>query len=487
MKPAKAVAWIESATKASPRTAMYWNNLGVARRAAGDLDGAALAHRQALTLKPDYASAQNNLGAVEAERGDYDAAARSFEAALKLGAADPDTFANAALALARDERGEAALAMIARAESRKLQAARLDIARGVALVASQRFREAIDVLTAAAARWPSNVEAWHNLGYALEKVDALRPAADALEHALALAPEDPSTHLSLGMVQLALGEYRAGWASCRRRRNGPGRHEVAPPEPFGADLRGRRIRLCRDQGVGDDLFFLRFAPELQRRGAEVVVDVDPRLQPMLARAGFAVSGRTEERVLTGDLPFRLGHQRPEDAPPTLRLAPLAGRVDLQGAQLANLPRPWIAVSWRAGVRRQMKTIDPRTLGAALRDVPGTIVAVQRNPQPGELDAFAGALGRDIVDACAANDDLETMLALMSLVDRHAAVSNTNLHLRAAAGGMTHVLVPTPAEWRWRADGQGGLPWFRDHVAYRQAADRSWDDALRALARDLARA
>lgn len=485
-QPDQAVAWIERATRASPRTAIYWNNLGVARRAAGDLDGAVAAHRQALTLKPDYASAQNNLGAAEAERGDYEEAARSFEDAIRLGAVDADTFANAALALARDGRGEAALATSARAESRGLRTARLDIARGIALVACQRFREAIDVLTAAAARWPSNVEAWHNLGYAFERTDALRPAADALEHALALAPEDPTTHLSLGLVQLALGDYRAGWASCRRRRNGPARHEGATPLPFGADLAGRRIRLCQDQGVGDDLFFLRFAPELRRRGADVVVDVDRRLVAMLARVGFAVGGRSDESVLTGDLPFRLGHERAEDAPPPLRLAPIPARVDLQRAELMALPRPWIAVSWRAGVRGQMKTIDPGLLGHALRGVPGSFVVVQRNPHPNELAAFVQALGRDVVDASAANEDLETMLALMSLVDRHAAVSNTNLHLRAAAGGMTHVLVPVPAEWRWRADAQGALPWFRDHIAYRQSSDRRWDSALSALAHDLAR-
>jgi Flp pilus assembly protein TadD len=487
LQPTRAVEWIEHATRASPRTAMYWNNLGVARRAAGDLDGAALAHRRALTLNPDYASAHNNLGAVEAERGDYESAARSFDAAIKLGAVDPDTFANAALALARDECGERALAMIAGAECRGLRSARLDIARGTALVACRRYRDAIDVLTAATARWPSNVEAWHNLGYAFEKIDALRPALDALEHARALAPEDPATSLSLGMVQLALGDYRAGWASCRRRRNGPARLERATPTPFGPDLSGRRIRLCRDQGVGDDLFFLRFAPELQRRGAAVVVDVDPRLQPMLARAGFAVEGEADESVLTGDLPFRLAHERAEEAPPPLRLPPIAARGDLQRSRLAEMPRPWIAVSWRAGVRGQMKAIEPGLLGAALRGVAGTIVVVQRNPRPSELAAFAASLGREIVDSCAANEDLETMLAMMSVVDRHVAVSNTNLHLRAAAGGMTHVLVPTPAEWRWRPDGQGALPWFRDHVAYRQSGDGTWDAALGSLAGDLATA
>ena len=66
-QPSAAVAWIERAAGASPRTALYWNNLGVAWRAAGDLTRAAAAHRQAIALKPGYASAHNKVLLIDAE------------------------------------------------------------------------------------------------------------------------------------------------------------------------------------------------------------------------------------------------------------------------------------------------------------------------------------------------------------------------------------------------------------------------------------
>ena len=73
----------------------------------------------------------------------------------------------------------------------------------------------------------------------------------------------------------------------------------------------------------------------------------------------------------------------------------------------------------------------------------TVVSVQRNPAPGEVEAVAEALGRPVFDAGALNTDLEAMLALMAALDRYAGVSNTNTHLRAAAGLGSDVLSVNP--------------------------------------------
>jgi hypothetical protein len=114
------------------------------------------------------------------------------------------------------------------------------------------------------------------------------------------------------------------------------------------------------------------------------------------------------------------------------------------------------------------------------------VVLQRCPQPGEIDRFTAALGRPVHDLSPLNDDLEQMLALLSLIDDYVGVSNTNMHLRAGVGKTARVLVPAPPEWRWMAEGKES-PWFPGFGVYRQGYDGSWEGALEELREDLRQA
>jgi hypothetical protein len=383
LQPGKAVEWIERATRASPRTPMYWNNLGVARRAAGDLDGAAAAHRKALHLKPGYGSAQNNLGAVEAGRGDYEAAARSFETALTLGSADSGTHENLAKAL------------------------------------------------------------------------------------------------------LCLGRFGAAWSSYRLRDPRPGK---PPQRRWGRDLGGHTIRVEPEQGIGDQLFFLRFANAVLDRGALLGVCAAAPLQPMLARAGLPpLAATATEAVAMGDLPWLLGCGD-DDVPPPLALPVLADRAARVAQTLAPLPRPIIGATWRAGgvkgSQDTVKRVAPEALASVLGMTRGTIVSVQRLPDPGDHAAFAAALGRDVLDLSAWNEDLELMLALMAGLDGYVGVSNANVHLRCGAGLGSDILVPFPMDWRWRTAPDGTVPWYPGSRAYHQQVDGDWSVAFADLERSV---
>ena len=50
-------------------------------------------------------------------------------------------------------------------------------------------------------------------------------------------------------------------------------------------------------------------------------------------------------------------------------------------------------------------------------------------------------------------------------------------------GRGRILVPYPADWRWRAGGQES-PWFPGFPTYREDADGDWSAALARLAHDL---
>ncbi len=129
----------------------------------------------------------------------------------------------------------------------------------------------------------------------------------------------------------------------------------------------------------------------------------------------------------------------------------------------------------------MKTVPLEALGAALRPIRATWISVQRLPVAGEREALAAALGGPVHDFSAANDDLEEMLALLSLVDDYIGVSNLNAHLRGAVERSMQVLVPHPPEWRWGIEGDRS-PWFPGMRVLRQAQDGDWSTALASLAR-----
>jgi hypothetical protein len=167
------------------------------------------------------------------------------------------------------------------------------------------------------------------------------------------------------------------------------------------------------------------------------------------------------------------------------------------ARLAALgPPPYLAVTWRAGGKREdarefavsgeqplYKEVKIAELADCVRGWRGSVLIVQRVPRAGECELFAKSLGRAAHDLSSANDDLAEMAALLSLVDEYVGVSNTNMHVRAGLARHARLLVPFPPEFRWMNEGTA-TPWFPEFVVYRQTPRLDWQPALGTLRRDL---
>jgi hypothetical protein len=251
--------------------------------------------------------------------------------------------------------------------------------------------------------------------------------------------------------------------------------------------------VLHDQGLGDEIFFLRFAPALKARGPVVFYRANERIAALLARSGVVdhVVGPEDTpdnlswTVSVGDLPCLLGTSGVEAFPRSLRLPPLPASLEAMALRLRTLgPAPYIALTWRAGDKRYLYKEAPRLgIAKAVAGVPGTLIALQRLPHDGEVEDFAREVGRPVHDLTALNESLEDMLAALSLIDRYVCVSNTNVHLRAGVGRPSHVLIPFPPEFRWMAKG-GESPWFPGTRVYRQTSDGDWCAALQMLKEDL---
>lgn len=338
---------------------------------------------------------------------------------------------------------------------------------------------------AAIAASPNAAEPWVGFAGNQRARGRLGAARQAYEHALDLRVEFPVARWNLALIDLAEGKFAAGWMNYLFRPTVD--RKAAPLVQLPQDLSDTVIEIVDEQGLGDVLFFLRFAPMLRARGAAIRFAPDPRLAAIVSRMldfGAAPADAPIIRVALGDLPYVLSA---ETVPPALSVPALVDRQAALAAKLRDIgPAPYIGLTWRAGQRTEgflFKEVPLDALGHAVAQTSGTLVSVQRHPQADEHVWLEQATGRTIVDLSSHNDDLEDMLALMHLLDDYIGVSNTNMHLRAATGRPARVLVANPADYRWMATGLHS-PWFPDFPVYRQSPDGSWDTALTRLTSDL---
>jgi tetratricopeptide (TPR) repeat protein len=498
-------AW-SRAVELDPANAESWNNLGVACRDQEDHAGAESAYRRALALRPDYVMAWNNLGNALKNLARVDEAIDAFEQALRI---DPDyveAYNNLGVLLQTHGEPERAIESYRAALARRPDLAEAWANMSVPLRELGEYDAAIDACRRALALREHYFDAWNNLGNALQSTARLDESVQAFDAALALR-DDADTRWNKAFSLLLGGHFSAGWdaylgrpARQKVEAAAPGAFDTALPE----DLHGKTVMLRREQGLGDELFFLRYVPLLAARGATLLGKMSPKMIPLLARTDLFADLATDEpsfarpidrRVMVGDLPRIFGMGDGDLPPPALRLTPLPERVAALRARLeAAGPRPWIGVTWRAGTSKDAQRGRKRRvlfkeaplddLAAALHGRAGAWVVLQRNPEAGEVAQWASLAGSACFDASELNADLDDMLALLSLLDEHVGVSNTNMHLAASLGKTARVLVPYPPEWRWMVDGLGfenHSPWFAGFTVYRQSMDGDWGAALARLA------
>src|SRR5262249_7435817 len=106
--------------------------------------------------------------------------------------------------------------------------------------------------------------------------------------ALALNPGNRRARVELALALLMRGDLAEGFAAYETRKRLP--ETPAPdftqPAWDGGPITAKRILLHPEQGLSDVLLFVRFARELKRRGATVLVLCQALLKDLLAAVDF---------------------------------------------------------------------------------------------------------------------------------------------------------------------------------------------------------
>lgn len=460
-------AYMERAVAAAPDYAAAWVNLGNLRQALDRPEGAEAAYRQALSLRPRDAGTWTNLGnALRAQRR-FDAAAKAHGRAIGFDPQSAVAHGNLAVVWKEMDRPAQAAAEYHQAlnlggEDTHLRAGLGDVLRIQGDLPGAR-RELAQALALA----PDNAEAWNNLGRVAEMAGDAIAARRDYERALDLSPGMATARYNRGRLDLNDGALGAGWDGYAFRFRGEdsirGRR-LSLPAWDGGDLTGKRLLVWGEQGLGDEIMFAALYPALVAASGHLVIEGDPRLSSLFARAfpTATVRGATDDprdadlAVAAGDVGGRIW-RRLEDQMPRPYLSPRADLLAGWRDRLAALgPGLKIGICWRSG----LMTAERRAAYATLRDfaplaaLPGvTLVDLQRQATDAEWQGAGFPVAR--FPDLDLTDDLEGQAALIAALDLVVTAPTAVGELAGALG------VPV---WRlgapdWTSLGTGVRPWF----------------------------
>ena len=492
---------------------------------------ALVCYRQASEAGLDHIDLDLQLGWSYVHVGNLDEAEKYFRKAV---AADPESMsAYVAFANVLEMRG-------------KLAANPEEIAQGLSrwndnydavilLAACRLYQEDRDGGIAAFRRAisidPKRPRAWSNLGAALDWRYALPEAMAALEHALALETSnglsadsflnlatalreqgrrreafdllrgtlvknpDVNGHWLYSVLLLETGEFDEGWKQHEFRwLQEPllsRRWSIRRPLWSGQDLKGKTILLHAEQGFGDTIQFIRYAPSLKALGARVLFDSFKGFEE-ISRDFYGVD---EVLVEGGPIPQFDFHI------PLLSLARVFGSDKVSAS--ADIPylniRPDYAQKWSSRIpqseklkvglvwagnpkhRRDKQRSIPLSMLKSLNDVAGIqLFALQKGSG---VEADVAASGLDLINLESHLHDFCDTAAAIDRLDLVISVDTSVAHLAGALGKPVWLMLPTPPDWRWLLEGQK-TGWYPTMRLFRQEEPNQWGSVVHQVGRSL---
>jgi hypothetical protein len=419
---------------------------------AGLLEHAIATYRRILNKVPDNPAAWNNLGVSLQDSNRINEAVGAFDRAVVLA---PD---NAAI------HNNLAFALLEHGDPER---------------ADRWLRKGI-VLN------PSLPELHNNLGNVAREQGDVHEAVACYRRAIDLRPDFADAHWNLSQALLTLGLFVEGWREYEWRWKRPAftspRRNFPIPLWEGGEMRGRRLLIHAEQGMGDAIQFVRYCSVLQSFGTEVVLECHRELVRLF-------------RSLPG-IPSVVPHGGP--VPECDAHLPMMSLPRVLQTTLETVPRevpylaapPDLVTEWKermgpgnGGMRvgvvwsgaRKLKTLMNRSCPLdvimSLQDIPGvSLYSLQMGDAAAQLQAFPRSLRP--VDLTESIVDMADTAAIISHLDLIISIDTAVAHLGGAMGKPVWILLPRMADWRWMLQREDS-PWYPTVRLFRQRTAGDW--------------
>ena len=347
---------------------------------------------------------------------------------------------------------------------------------GCALMATQRYKDALTAFETALDLDKNNLDALSNIATIYSQHGRADEAIAVYENCLALAePQSEfadSLKYRMSFDFLRTGRLREGWALYDHGFKPIDSRSRSPKRTFsahrwdGSPLNHETLLVWREQGLGDELMFFAALKDVEKIVKHLIIECDPRLISDLQRSFPKATVRSEKiqnrpgfPPLENDMDYHIpagslmslfrnsidAFHRTEAyiIPDGIRQAEFHSR-------LSSLPgKKKVGISWRSGALN----IERNSAYTSISDweplflAPDVdIINLQYGDCSTEIENVAKHFGKTIYqwDDLDLRNDLEGVFALASCLDHVVSVTTAPSVMAAAVGTPTSVLMPRSA-------------------------------------------
>ncbi len=414
---------------------------------------------------------------------DIDLAIEHYGQAITLGLETPDLYNNFGVALRSQKRQYGAIACYHRAIKLNPDNAGAYSNLGNAYRDLGKYDKAVKAHRKSVKLAKGTPESVYNLGLAIRDQGKVEESLTCFNKVLKAKPDHGECQWDKAISHLQIGDYVEGFKLYESRwllSRTPKRPMEAPLWE-GGDLEGKTLVLYQEQGFGDMLQFVRFAPLVKEQfGGTVILEC----QPPLLRLFESVEGIDKVIPVGSPLP------KHDFATPLLSLPRIFGttletlpnevpyiRAPQPHTLTLNTPpeqKLRVGIVW-AGKMTPRDRSCPYSNLIDLLEIPGVyFYSLQRDERTGDIEKFAtNALSPNLGERMTDFADTATMMEQLDLI---ITIDSAVAHLAGGLGRPVWALLLYSSDWRWLVDREDS-PWYPTMRLFRQQAPNDWESVF----------
>ena len=490
----------------------------------GDLKGAGQAYERILVAAPKHFDATHLLAVVNAQRGHTERARTLFAKALAITPGHPEVHFNrgtmereadnAAAAIVDfdlildsqpDHTGALTNRSIALQTLRRFDEAIADSDRLIELTPENpviwnnranllldcmRVDDALACINKALKLKPNYHDALNNRGNIFKELQNFEKALADYDKAISIKPDFGDAHFNKAMLLLLKGDFETGWRlwewRWKQQNFSSAPRDFRQPQWGGErQIAGKTILLHSEQGLGDTVQFIRYAPLVAELGATVIVEAPQVLHPLLGTVGGIdrIIGK-QDSLPDFDLHCPM-MSLPLAMQTTLETVP---RQDRYFSTPRSLREKWtqrlgsgqkarVALAWRGNP----ENTDDHNRSMRLEEIAPHLsdsfewlclhhdLSRQEKRLAGTIDHLRVPLDADT--------DLDDAAALCDLADLVVTVDTSFAHIAGALGKPVFVMLKYTPDFRWMMH-RSDTPWYDGMTLFRQQDRGHWETPIR---------